>query len=256
MKKLLLLTISLFSLFAFAACSSDLDNFKDEAEITNIKGILEEKESSDSFKGSYKLVSKDDKIIPLRSLSIKLGSKQYLNNMVTVSGLMNEEDNVFEVTGVMINEVLSEDSYKGKFVSYKNSELNFQFKYYDDWSLIEGTSAVAFYANADEETPMIDSEQVKISREAFEYVNNITAEETEEASPLASYYNENFPEDQNFPEIENLSSEIHKIGVDLIDALKLKYTNGKVEFISKFVPYFILRKQIMVFTLQNYYEQD
>ena len=44
MKKLLLFTISIFTLLSFSACSSGMDNFKDEAEITSLTGVLMEKE--------------------------------------------------------------------------------------------------------------------------------------------------------------------------------------------------------------------
>lgn len=229
MKKLLSFTISVFTLFLFTGCGSGMDNFKDEAEITNLSGLLEEKDASDDFNGSYKLTLEDDEIIPLRSLTIKLGSKQYLNNKVTVSGVMNENDEVFEVTGVMVNEVLSEDSYKGRFVSYKNYEFGFKLKYYDDWTIVEGASEVAFYSTGEEEA--LNRDHVKISQETFNYeVIESDDPEIEVPSPLESYFNQNYPEDQNFPEISNLNSNIHKVGIDKVDALKFEYADGKIEF--------------------------
>ena len=230
--------ISILSLCFFTACGpNDLDNFKDEPEITSINGILQELSINDNIKGSFKLKTENNEFVGLRSLTIKLGSKQYLDNKVTLFGLMNDEDEVFEVTGVKINEILSQDSYKGKFVEYKNSDLNFKLKYYDDWTVVEGNTAVVFYPNDDKDLATIDKEEIKISKEDY-FFTNTTLEESDENSqnniipetPLSNYYNTYYISEKQTTNIINISSEIHKIGFDLIDALKFNYVDGMVEF--------------------------
>lgn len=111
MKKILL-TVMAAILLAFAGgCTSkpETDFIKDEAEITTESGVLTVQDSTNSRMGTHLITKTDGSVIPARSLSVNLSNKRYLENKVEASGVLNTEDNVFEITGISVLEIILKD---------------------------------------------------------------------------------------------------------------------------------------------------
>lgn len=217
--KLIKLVFPLIALIALSACGLK-DQFKDDADLTSIKGILTEQGSSDTEKGTHLLTDDDGEVTPLRSLSVNLSSVRYLDNKIEVLGFMNEEDGVFEVTGVSVLELLSDEREAiAELKEYQNPELGFEIKYYSDWSIEESGNGVTFSK---------ESDRIVISQFPFNYSPTVSPENGDSDTALTAYFVE------NYPEIKSLDSMFNKIGVDDLDAVKLEQENVIEYFLYRF----------------------
>lgn len=210
-----ILATSLLVLF-LSSCGLN-GNFKDEADMVSFDGILEEQAVSDSLPGSHRLIVDDGSTILLRSLSINLSGSQYLNNEVEVTGVMNSDDDVLEVTGISVLEVLSEETKSHKLVEYQNTELGFKLKYYDDWELNEETDKISFLEEEDGNEILIEQFPFPYTPKAFEDGTMDT--------PLEAYFA------LNYPDVENVSSLVREVGVNRLDAAKLEAANGRIDYV-------------------------
>jgi hypothetical protein len=199
------------------------DVFKDEPELTSLTGILEEQVTSDTdVKGTHLLITEsEDEGIPLRSLSINLSTNNYLGNKIQVIGFMNEEDGVFEVTGVSVIEALHEIEMDADFVTYKNTDFGIQLKYYNDWEMDELDSQIIFSSPVEEEGEAQDV--IEIIQSGFSYQPTIS-EEGGEDTPLLAYMAE------NYSGVEDPESLINKIGVDGLDAVRITDESGAISY--------------------------
>lgn len=216
MKKLVII---LLGALLFTACGFD-STFRDEPEFESRIGLLSEKLPSEPGGGTHVLMAEGEEATNLNSLRINLSLNQYLKNKVEVTGVYHPDDEVFEVTGIKVLEVLSDDTMLKSFVVYKNTELGFKLKYYDDWEVSEGVTGIAFLAPNDD--------KITIEQFSFSYVPASLPDGTND-TPLSAYLAEDY---------ENWS--IRKIGVDQLNAaffenIYVLYRSGFVYTIS-FLP--------------------
>ena len=122
-------------------CGID-DAFRDEPELTSLTGILSEQKSNDAVAGTHLLYQDEgdgDVEIPVRSLSVNLSGSNYLDNRVQIIGFLNQDDGVFEVTGISVVEALHEIVKDPKLAEYKNTDFGKKYSFsnmnsYKDYS--------------------------------------------------------------------------------------------------------------------------
>lgn len=211
MKKLVLLISIVFAIF-LSACFAE-EAFIAEPELTSLTGILREQTSADSVPGTHILSVVDDggADTPLRSLSLNLSGSNYLDNKVQVIGFLNEDDLVFEVTGISVVEALHEIELEPDFVVFKNTDFGIQIKHYDDWEVDESDTTIKFST---------DGYMVQIYQSPFAYTPTISPEGEEEDTPLQAYA------ETNYTELTDVESSIEKIGVNSLDALVIEELGG------------------------------
>ncbi len=230
MKKFTLL-ITLFSALSLFGCANEgtlQEEFIDEPQVTQISGILTEQKTDDNFKGTHLLTMEDESLQPVMSVSLNLSSDKYLGNEVKLMGIYNN-DNVFEVTGVQVLNKLSEASKDEArtLTAFKDTDLGFQFKFFNDWieTVEDGTAA---FTKTSEETG--EEAVVTITQEPFEY-SPVTDEDGNTDTPLLSYLS------QNYPDISDPDAYIHKIGMDNLNALKFEFDDN--------IDYFLYRNGLI-----------
>lgn len=228
MKKILLIICFVLTL-GLSGCAIN-DAFKDEPELQSLTGVLKEQTTSDKdLKGTHVLLVEEGQdsttslvSYPLRSLSLNLSGKNYLDNKVQVIGFKNTKDGVFEVTGISVVEALHEIELEPEFVEYKNTDFGIELKYYNNWQINESETEVVFNTpKTDEETT--DSDQIKISQVVFNYTP-VILEDSKELDPLVAFANE------NLKDISNPESLLNKIGPDNLNALKIENSNGEIDY--------------------------
>ena len=229
MKKLVILLVGVF---VIAGCGVK-EQFKADANLESIEGTLKEQTSVDKAKGTHFILNDKSEDVPVRSLMINLSSPEYLNNRVDVVGFDNDADGVFEVTGITVLEILNDSKIKGKLVEYKNSELGFQTKYYDNWQFVEMPGVVTFSFKLNE-TDIVES-NIYVEQYAFDYVPETESDQTN-VKALEDYFTKT-----NSLDIQPF---LAKIGPDQMDAVRiqnessLEYTLYRAGLIYKikFVP--------------------
>lgn len=212
MKKFL---IVLGVLTIFSGCSG---TFKDDPEFTAMKGVLTAQKTDDTYPGTHLLIDDGGQVTPLRSLSINLDSTQYLNNKIEALGIMNPNDNVFEVTGISVIEVLVDKTEEGKLALYKSSEYGFEISYYDNWIVDDEGETVIFNLQDEEHTSL---ERITIEQIPYSYYPT-TSEDGTTDTPLGAYFLAESEED--------VSGKINKIGVDGLDAVKAENTDNSIVY--------------------------
>ncbi|MFA5821145.1 MAG: hypothetical protein WC873_03555 [Candidatus Gracilibacteria bacterium] len=218
MKKLALL--GLVAMLAFSACSFG-DPFQDDPEITSMEGVLSEQVYGDTYAGTHLLTEKDGTGIPLNSLAINLSSSEYLENRVKVMAAEDSETGVFEVTGISVLERLNPDNKRHSFVSYKNTDMGFQMKYYDDWKMKSDENQVIFLAPEADETDDVD--KIVISYETFEYTAVSTGSNAKK-DPLIAYMN------AKHSDVTGIDSLFREIGPDKLTAIEVSNAAGKTDY--------------------------
>lgn len=217
MKKYLIAFGAVLSLLSLSGCSSG-DDFKDEAELISRTGVLNEQESGDANAGTHVLDVAVGEKTYLRSVNLNLSDVQYLGNRVTVVGVMNSEDNVLEVTGVSVLEVLVKKQEEAELSTYKNTDLGFEIAYYTNWELKEWQNSDVEFKNSE------TGQSFKISQSPYEYVPQISDEGTSD-TPLEAFFVGKFP-NQKFPG-EN------KIGKDELAAFKMENEDYAVYYLYR-----------------------
>jgi len=162
LKKLTYIFLSLIVVISLSSCGGS--DFPDDPQDLSYTGILVLQKPNDSYKGTHLLMldsanTSDRSVLPLRSLSLNLSMTDYLNHSVKVDGSMNEKDDVFEVSKLVIIADSTLDATDDSPVEYMNSDLGFQFIYPGNWALEEGTDSVQLYSPSKNED-MIDTIQV------------------------------------------------------------------------------------------------
>ncbi len=106
MKKLLLL--SLVAL-VFSACGgADKDYIHIQPQSLSVTGILELQQIDAHPAGTHVILKDNGEEVSVKSLSINLSLDRYLGNMVEVMGIMDHSNDVLEVTGITVLEILVE----------------------------------------------------------------------------------------------------------------------------------------------------
>lgn len=230
MKKLFLIICFIFTLGLFG-CAIINDSSDGEPELTSLTGVLKEQTNTDkTLKGTHVLLVEEENengeksliSYPLRSLSLNLSAKNYLENRVEVIGFENPDDGVFEVKGISVVEALHEIEKEPKLIEYKNTDLGVQLKYYDNWQIEEADTLITFNAPKLKEE-MTETDKITISQIPFNYTPEIL-EGGEQTDPLIVYANE------NIKDISNSEDLLNKIGNDNLNALKIE-KEDKVEYL-------------------------
>lgn len=233
MKKFTII-FAIISLSAFALSGCFLKNrFDEKPPVSFLQGILEEQKPNDDFSGSHVITDRREEKTALRSLSINLSKEEYLGNMVQVSGFLNEEDNVFEVSGISVLDYINDYDPDAEFTDYKNSEFGIELKYYDNWRVDELNNSVEFSPPTKEEDKIVD--KVVIEQSEFPY-SPTTDVEGNTDTPLQAYFT------KNFPEVADVTGLIRKIGPGQLEAVKM--TEEKIESGGN-VDYFLYRNGLV-----------
>lgn len=213
MKKNIFALFLVLVLLFTSACSLK-GQFKDEADVTSEEGILTEQKVTDKLGGSHILTLENAEKLPLRSLTIDMSQDEYLGNKVSVIGFVNEDDSVFEVTGISVLEILSPAGGVGKLISYKNSDLGFTLKFYDDWRFEESENEVVFYAPGSDDAKEVD--RIIVEQVLFDYSPTINADGTQD-NPLYLYFA------TTGSSVEYLNKAKNKVGLDQLDSIRMDY---------------------------------
>lgn len=229
MKKLTLMFGAL--LIFVAGCGID-DAFKDGPELTTLTGILSEQSANDSVAGTH-LLNDGIADTPLRSLSVNLSKNNYLGNRVQVIGFLNQDDGVFEVTGISVVEALHEIEKDPELVEYKNTDFGVQLVVYDNYEVTETNFLIEFTAP--------DESTFQISQELFLYEPVVTPEGEEEGSAILDYAA------QTYASMTDPASNMRKIGSTLLDALYVDELGGET--------YHVYRSGL-IYTIELHYSEN
>lgn len=228
MKKIIVFFSLIVAMF-FSGCTL----FKAGPEIISIEGILSEQPVNDEYKGTHLLTADNGLITPLNSLSLNLSAPQYLGNKVSVTGTVNSDTNVLEVTGLTVVEILSKVNGQGNLKEYNNPNYGFKLKYYNNWK-IEELEGVTFFAPVDGEDPdpsvidkTFDRAKITISLSPFEYAPTSYEDGTTD-TPLAAYFG---ADDPNYAVTKtDISKQLRKIGPDMMDAVEMPSDCGNSDY--------------------------
>jgi len=232
-KKIFIFSVMLISSIFLFGCSVG-GFFKDDANITSKVGVLKDKPSTSTYNGTHILVDENNNTTPLRSLVLNLGSSEYLNNKVQVMGFMNTKDDVFEVSGVSVMEVLSTDKTDKNLVSYKNTDLGFEMNYPSSWQLEDLGDSITVTAPTLKNETAGKPDMVTILQTPFVF-NPVAPNKDSIKDALFAYAA------KNLPQIADPAMYLNKIGEDMLDTLKIPrdtnedvylYRNGLVYQIS------------------------
>ncbi|PIR54737.1 hypothetical protein COU74_03220 [Candidatus Peregrinibacteria bacterium CG10_big_fil_rev_8_21_14_0_10_36_19] len=219
MKKLASLISFVFAAVVLTTGCGLNSQFKDEPNFTDISGIITAQPNSDSRPGTHILTDEDGMEYPVRSLSLNLSGKNYLDNKVKLNGSMGSDD-VFEVTGITVLEVLNGHGSTADAIEYKNTDYGFETMIYSDWKVEEGDGFVRFVAPSTEEGAK--SDYVMIDQEPFYFTPQAT--NSDENAALKAYFEE------KFPTLNNFSAFLSKIGKDEMSALKFDEDAGRADY--------------------------
>lgn len=227
MKKIVLLSVLVLTLFA--ACGGVDDRFKDEPEKEALTGVLIEQSVSDTARGSHFLLADDGERVTVRSVSINLSAPEYLNNELELMGVFSADDGVFEVTGVSVLDVLSDlPNEEAQFIEYKNSELGFELKYYDDWTMVGDNDGIFLYSPST--GGPTDYDVVTITQFPFEASSTEPDYYEDTAVILVDYFEQYLSDEAQFSDVDG-ESLVRQVGPDELDALKLEYSDGVEEYL-------------------------
>ncbi|MBP9839031.1 MAG: hypothetical protein KBC84_10015 [Proteobacteria bacterium] len=220
MKKILKLFGTVFVVIGLSACGLG-NGFQDGPSTNSVVGILNEQTSIDKESGTHFLVDESGKKTAVRSLTINLSGDEYLSNRVKALGMTNTTDDVFEITGISVEEILSKNTKQNKPVEYKDTDAGFRMTYFDNWE-VETTAENTVVFTAPLATDAKSAAVVTVSQEQFVYDPEANAEGNV-TPPLEAY----FATLNNGKTLDK--SQILKIGADKMDALK-KTENGKTSY--------------------------
>jgi len=218
-KKIFIFSVLLMSSVFLFGCSVG-GFFKDDANITSKVGVLKEKPSSSTSGGSHILVDEKNKTTPLRSIVLNLGSTEYIDNKVQVMGFMNTKDNVFEVSGVSVLEVLSENKTDKDLVSYKNTDLGFGINYPNDWELEDLGDSIVLTAPSLKNETSGKPDMVSLFQTPFVF-DPVAPNKDSIKDALFAYA------EKNLPQMGDPSGYLNKIGEDSLDALRIIRDNNE-----------------------------
>lgn len=204
------LCTALVAAFAFG-CGDD-DFVEDYPQFTELEGVLTEQTSSDSEPGTHFINDEDHGTYPVRSLSINLSDTDYLNNLVSVIGVVSGDDGAFEVEHISVLEVLSDSTGdSAELGTFKDTEFGIEIGYYSDWS-VDGSGGTLIFSSPTEDGA---SDQFIIEQFPFEYQPTVS-EKGGVDTPLSAYA------DANLPGVNNDPAAFHTIGVDDLSAIKIE----------------------------------
>jgi hypothetical protein len=123
-------------------------------------------------------------------LTINLSGDEYLSNRVKALGMTNTTDDVFEITGISVEEILSKNTKQNKPVEYKDTDAGFRMTYFDNWE-VETTAENTVVFTAPLATDSTRAAVVKVAQSNFLFENELNPDGTL-MNPLEIYYgNEN-----------------------------------------------------------------
>lgn len=104
--KRLLIASSVFLVIGVLSACSVKEGFQGTQEQVTQVGLLVEQTTQDKESGTHFVVNDKGQKSAVRSLTINLSGNEYLNNKVRTVGLLNQSDNVLEITGLSVEEIL------------------------------------------------------------------------------------------------------------------------------------------------------
>lgn len=219
----------------FTGCSSAEQAFQDGPVASSLTGVLTEQTANDNYLGTH-LLKNNDKITALRSLAINLSSGEYLGNDVQVVGFLNTEDNVFEVTGVSVLNILKDQKDQVESKIYKNSNFGVEFSYYSDWKINESTDTVSL-ASPGAEADLSSNDRIDIARIPYYQEPAQNNEETQSEEPKTSTTDEEFTDtillsyvQTQYPTIVDFTSLKNKVGPGQLNAIRIEGEQNNVSY--------------------------
>lgn len=222
MKKSLLALLVIPMVLALEGCGIE-DNFKADPDLKSLTGLLIEQKTTDKEGGTHFLKDASGINVPVRSLTINLSGDEYLNNRVQAVAMLDDADNVYEITGLSVLEILSDETPQNKLIEYRDTGAGFQLKYRDDWKVDDSKNGVVVFSSPVVENSGLAStvgiEQISFNYEAKSDENGLSD------SPLQAY-------------AESIGqkggrTELNKIGVDGMDALRITEDNFPVYYLYR-----------------------
>jgi hypothetical protein len=217
-----------FTLFlatlTLSSCGGGLkDHYTDEGESSTLEGILTEQSVTDSEAGTHFLELDSGDKQAVNSLEINLSDIAYLENLVKATGVLNEEEEIFTVTGISVLEILSDVKAEVvEFTDYDNDDLGFSLKYYNDWRVGSGTNTVIFTAPKADDDDDFEPSDIVISQSMFNYEPSVDPETGEQDSPLEVYKAE------KFAWVDDFGDHMVKVGPDQLDAIRVEEKAGAI----------------------------
>lgn len=220
MKNVLLALGVVFVFGTFSGCGVR-EEFQADANLVSVSGRLIEQTTKDKESGTHFIVDGSEKKTSVRSLTINLSGEEYLNNKVKVKGIMNQADNVLEITGISVEEILSQDTKQVQQLEYKDSEAGFKLTYFDDWKVSTGANGSIVFT-APLATGSTASAIVRVEQKPFKFEEKALENGTAKTA-LQVYY-----EGLNGGKSLDLNS-LNKIGTDQMSAIK-SLDGGKIRY--------------------------
>lgn len=163
MKKITII-LAVASLFLLSACTL----FSKDGANETLAGILSAQAYGDDFYGSHLLTSEDGKNVAINSTVLNLSSSEYLGNKVEVQAVYDEKNDVYNVQGISVVEILNGFKGEPELVDYMSTSLGIKLKYYNSYQLVESIDSVKFTAPAAEvsiDAPVVlDTPPMRINR--------------------------------------------------------------------------------------------
>lgn len=226
MKKILGFLGVVFLLLILSACGVK-NAFKADPNLESLTGLLVEQKTADKENGTHFLINENNEKIAVRSLIINLSGNEYLNNKVQAMAMLNDTDEVYEITGLSVVEILSDKTRQNKLIEYKNTEAGFKLKYLNDWKVANSKNDDTIF-----EAPLVTgantSAKITIEQVSFTYEPRVSEDGLTD-SPLEAYFESLGQKTEQ--------NQFNKIGVDAMDAVKLSKDN--------FITYYIYRSEII-----------
>ncbi|MDA1060273.1 MAG: hypothetical protein O3B47_00585 [bacterium] len=224
----------LFVLVTFTGCNFIDENFKDGPDLANLTGVLSVQEANDEYPGTHLLTDSSDELFPLRSTLINLGAAQYLGNKVELSGVLSSDDNVFNVTGVQVLEILSDVKVTlGKLSEYKNTDLGFEISYYDDWEVRVEKETVSFSSLEEDDSNV----SLIVSQHPFKY-EPVIDDEGNSDTPLEAYF-----ASEGWLDNPAIAVSQHQLGIDKLPAWEIQSSSKLSDYVDH--RYFLYRDTLI-----------
>lgn len=162
MKKILLAIFVVFTLVSFSGCNL----FAKEGSAQTLTGVLSEQSYGDQYNGTHLVTDDDGNIFAVNSVVLNLSSSEYVGNKVKVQVEYDEKNDLYNIVGVSVLEVLN--GYQGatETVNYMNEVLGFRLQHQSDWQVFNDPDGIRIVIPA---TDVIDS-PVAVDPETFAVV--------------------------------------------------------------------------------------
>jgi len=162
MKKILLAIFVVFTLVSFSGCNL----FSKEGSAQTLTGVLSEQSYGDQYSGTHLVTDDDGNVFAVNSVVLNLSSSDYVGNKVKVQVEYDEKNDLYNIVGVSVLEVLNGYQGSAETVNYMNEVLGFRLQHQSDWQIFNDPDGIRIVIPASD---AIDS-PVAVDPETFAVV--------------------------------------------------------------------------------------